>query len=146
MTVRKKKIVLGLWCLALVTLGLIFLLQALESSLSYYQTPSALQALGKNVDSRLRVGGFVVEESVRFLHTANKTPKVLFEVTDFKAKVPVVFQGILPPLFAPGQGVVVEGYMGRDGTFMAQSVMAKHDENYIPRELKPLLEKQQQQQ
>jgi len=86
-------------------------------------------------DRRLRVGGMVVEGSV----VRGEGETVTFSVTDMNEVVDVAYRGVLPDLFAEGQGVVAEGYL-EQGSFRAESVLAKHDEKYMPREVSSAME------
>jgi len=88
-------------------------------------------------DARLRIGGLVKDGSVK----RGSELRISFVVTDGKSDVPVNFQGIVPDLFREGQGVVVEGRLGRDKIFTADTVLAKHDERYMPREVVDALKK-----
>ncbi len=107
-------------------------LNAFEESLVFFYSPT--DALAKDIpaDRRVRVGGLVEEGSVT-RHGDGVT--VGFRVTDLKTSIPVTYRGLLPDLFSEGQGVVAEGYMGADGTFRAEDVLAKHDETYMPPEV-----------
>ena len=88
--------------------------------------------------ARIRLGGLVKEGSV----VRGDNLQVRFEVTDGKSTIPVAYQGLLPDLFREGQGVVTEGALDAAGTFKADSVLAKHDENYMPKEVADALKKQ----
>jgi cytochrome c-type biogenesis protein CcmE len=132
---RTLLIVLGLAVLSVAT-GLV--LKALNSEIMFFLSPAEVQAKGVEPGQRFRLGGLVAKGSV--VRQANAT--VHFVVTDGKSKMPVSFSGILPDLFREGQGVVTEGHMDPGGTFIADSVLAKHDENYMPREVAEALKKQ----
>ncbi len=112
-------------------------LAALRDTVVYYRTPSELIGPAAAVvdapadGDRLRLGGMVAEDSVITLEDGTVT----FAITDCVATMPVSFDGILPDLFREEQGVVVEGSMGPDGTFIADEVLAKHDETYMPPEV-----------
>ena len=133
---RRLYVVLGgLGALAVVT-GLV--LSAFNDDLVFFYSPSELHA--KNVpDGRLvRIGGLVEAGSVA--HEADGHT-IAFRVTDGKEDIDVAYSGALPDLFREGQGVVIEGALDRDGTFRAAEVLAKHDENYMPREVVDALKK-----
>ena len=117
---------LGMAALGLAA-GLILL--ALDENLVFFHDPSALRGKSFAADQRLRVGGLVEENSV-----VRDGAGVRFNVTDGAHAVPVAYGGLLPDLFREGQGVVAEGYM-RGGVFEAVSILAKHDETYMPREV-----------
>ena len=105
--------------------------QAFRSNVMFFFDPSQISAGEAPADKRFRLGGMVAKGSVQ------KTPGTLdihFMVTDFKHTVPVSYSGILPDLFREGQGVVAHGRM-RDGTFVADEILAKHDEKYMPPEV-----------
>src|SRR5690606_6230758 len=111
-------------------------LVAMKEDIVFFRSPSDILKDGAE-GMQVRLGGMVESDSVV------RSPdglQVTFHVTDGAGSVPVSYSGILPDLFREGQGVVVEGTM-RDGTFQAASVLAKHDETYIPREVKTALEK-----
>jgi cytochrome c-type biogenesis protein CcmE len=121
--------------LVLVSLGLVgagaaLVLTAVEDSLVFFYTPADLAEQQIELDQRFRLGGLVEEGSVS--QTGSTT---LFRVTDFTGTVPVSFNGVLPDLFREGQGVVAEGNLQADGTFVASQVLAKHDETYMPKEV-----------
>lgn len=119
---------LGMAALGLAA-GLILL--AFDENLVFFFSPSDLQAQELSADQRVRIGGLVEENSVV---KSEDGVTVRFNVTDLSTTVPVSYKGILPDLFREGQGVVAEGYL-RNGVFVASSVLAKHDENYMPREV-----------
>lgn len=112
---------------------------ALRSQASYFYVPSDIAANPPAPDRAVRLGGMVEEGSIR---TAADGVTVTFVVGDGEARVPVRFAGIVPSLFVEGSGVVAEGKLGADGTFIADNLLAKHDENYVPRELQEMSEHQ----
>jgi cytochrome c-type biogenesis protein CcmE len=123
--------------LAIVVLGLVMLgaaaalvLTQLQDNIVFFRSPSEVLSGGGAAERRLRLGGLVEENSV----ARDADGGVRFRVTDLAATVPVTYRGILPDLFREGQGVVVEGRM-REGVFIADTVLAKHDENYMPPEV-----------
>lgn len=105
---------------------------ALDDSLDLFQSPTQLMAAPPPPDRGIRLGGLVEEGSV--LRSSDGL-SVTFRVTDLAQSVPVTYKGLLPDLFREGQGVITLGNMGPDGTFVAREVLAKHDENYLPREV-----------
>jgi cytochrome c-type biogenesis protein CcmE len=112
-------------------------LTALRQDIVFFFSPSEIvEAKIPTEGRRIRLGGLVEEGSV-----AKDGATVKFRITDGAHGVPVVFSGLLPDLFREGQGVVTEGKMGKDGTFMAAEVLAKHDENYMPKEVAESLKK-----
>lgn len=108
---------------------------ALRNQASYFYVPSEIASTPPAPDRAVRLGGMVEQGSIR---TEADGVTVAFVVGDGKARVPVVFKGIVPSLFVEGSGVVAEGRMGADGTFVADNLLAKHDENYVPREMKDM--------
>jgi len=132
---RRLYLVLGGVATLAVVSGLV--LSAFRDTLVFFYSPSELHA--KNPGSRLvRIGGLVENGTVA--HAADGRT-IDFKVTDGNEDVTVTYVGVLPDLFREGQGVVVEGSLARDGTFSAAEVLAKHDENYMPREVVDALKK-----
>jgi cytochrome c-type biogenesis protein CcmE len=128
--------------LVLVVLALLALLAAgllaawgLRNQASYFYVPSEMVADPPQPGRDVRLGGMVTEGSVKTLADG---VSVAFVVNDGEAQVPVRYAGILPDLFVEGSGVVAEGRLSRDGTFEADTLLAKHDENYVPRELEEM--------
>lgn len=128
--------------LALVVLALVALIAAaliatwaLRSQASYFYVPSEIMKERPNADRAVRLGGMVENGSIR---TQADGVTIDFIVGDGKARVPVRYSGILPDLFVEGSGVVAEGRLQPDGTFVADNLLAKHDENYVPRELEEM--------
>ena len=117
-------------------LGLV--LYALSGTITYFKTPSDVAAKPIPAGQRFRLGGLVAEGSVK----RGQGTDVEFAVTDTLKSLPVVYRGVLPDLFREGQGVVAEGRLEADGRFRADTVLAKHDETYMPPEVaKALKEK-----
>jgi cytochrome c-type biogenesis protein CcmE len=131
MTRKQKRLSLILGGLAVLGLAAGLVLYALSGTITFFHTPSDLAETGVKPGQRIRLGGMVEDGSV------NKGPGTLttFVVTDQIATITVSYNGILPDLFREGQGVVTEGKLQEDGSFVADTVLAKHDENYMPREL-----------
>ena len=107
----------------------------LRNQASYYYVPSELLAADPSPDQPGRLGGMVEEGSLR---TAADGVTVDFVVHDGEARVPVRYSGILPDLFVEGSGVVADGRLSEEGVFVADTLLAKHDENYVPRELEEM--------
>jgi cytochrome c-type biogenesis protein CcmE len=112
-------------------------LYAINDSLVFFYSPSDLMAKEIPAGRTLRIGGLVETGSV----VRDGGTAVRFRVTDMAETVPVVYTGILPDLFREGQGVVAQGTLGPDGVFVAAEVLAKHDENYMPKEVVDALKK-----
>jgi cytochrome c-type biogenesis protein CcmE len=105
---------------------------ALRNQASYFYVPADIVAKPPEADRAVRLGGMVERGSMK---NAADGVTVEFIVTDGKARVPVRFAGIRPALFVEGSGVVAEGHLGSNGTFVADNLLAKHDEKYVPREM-----------
>ncbi len=118
--------------LALLGLGIaLFLVSiAFRDNLVFFYTPSDLSQKKIHPEQRLRVGGLVEKNSLR-----QHGQKVTFHITDQEKVLKINYTGLLPDLFREGQGVVVEGHLSEPGTFQAETVLAKHDENYMPKEV-----------
>jgi cytochrome c-type biogenesis protein CcmE len=131
----------GLWIVAgLAGLGVsaALVLNAFQSNLVFFFTPTQVAANEAPRDRAFRIGGLVEEGSVV---REKDALTVRFKVTDTAKTIPVVYSGILPDLFREGKGVVAQGRIGPDGTFQAKEVLAKHDENYMPPEAAEALKK-----
>lgn len=113
-------------------------LVALRDSIVFFYGPTEIAEKGLAPGSRMRLGGLVEQGSV----TRGPGQRVSFRVTDTKSTVTVSYEGLLPDLFREGQGVVTEGVLEAAGRFRADSVLAKHDETYMPREVADALKKQ----
>lgn len=113
-------------------------LYALRGNIDLFYPPAAVAAGAAPLDTSIRVGGMVVDGSVR---RAADSLQVRFTVTDYQASVEVIYEGILPDLFAEGEGVVASGRLGADGVLRADQVLAKHDEDYMPPEVAEALER-----
>ena len=112
---------------------------ALRSQASYFYLPSELAARPPAPDRAVRLGGMVETGS---LTTAADGVTISFMVSDDKGRVPVRFSDIVPDLFKEGSGVVAEGKRAADGTFVANNLLAKHDEKYVPRQMKDMTDSQ----
>lgn len=112
---------------------------ALRNQASYFYVPSDIVAKPPEAGRAVRLGGMVEKGSLK---TAADGVTIAFIVQDGKAKVPVTFRGIVPSLFVEGSGVVAEGRMDANGTFVADNLLAKHDENYVPREMQDMTKDQ----
>lgn len=105
---------------------------ALSDSVAFFATPTDIAEGKVERDKNFRIGGLVVDGSVKRIGSEGI---VMFALTDQVNEVEVSYQGILPDLFREGQGIVAQGKVGPDGTFVASEVLAKHDENYMPAEV-----------
>jgi cytochrome c-type biogenesis protein CcmE len=136
----RKQQRLGLLALGMAALAgaTALVLTAFSSNLVFFYSPSDLKTQAIAADRRVRIGGLVERHSLS--HSA-AGDTVSFRITDGKTDVPVTYRGILPDLFREGQGVVAEGKLAPDGDFAASTVLAKHDERYMPREVVEALKK-----
>ena len=125
---RRLSVIAGLGAVVIVAFGLI--LFALRDQIVYFYSPSEIQQKGVAAGVSVRLGGLVKAGS--WTHAGDRND---FVVTDGRTDMLAHFTGILPDLFREGQGVVIEGAMAIDGTFAATNVLAKHDENYMPKEV-----------
>jgi len=132
---KHRRLVMVLAGLALLGVAAVFVGSALRDNLVFFFTPS--EALEKAIppERRFRLGGLVEEGSL-----VRKGAAVTFRITDSAKTLPVAYTGVLPDLFREGQGVVAEGRL-KDGVFQAQTVLAKHDETYMPKEVAEGLKK-----
>lgn len=126
---RHKRAAMIVGGLAAIGLASYFVLNAFQSNLVFFFTPSQVESGEAPKNRTFRIGGMVKEGSVK---RDNLT--VSFVVTDTAKEVPVTYTGILPDLFKEGKGVVAQGQIKEDGKFIASEVLAKHDENYMPPE------------
>ena len=124
--------------LAVLAVAVALVLFALKDSIVFFNSPTELVEKQIKPGQRVRIGGLVKEGSV----TRGSNLAVRFEVTDGKSTVGVAYRGLLPDLFREGQGVVAEGALDAEGIFEADSVLAKHDETYMPKEVAEALKKQ----
>lgn len=136
-TQKRRALVVGLLILGL-GIAAAIAINAMNRNLMFFISPSDVITNEFPPDRQFRLGGLVVDGSVR---RAEDSLHVEFEVTDGAARIPVVFEGMLPDLFREGQGIIAIGFL-RNGRFEAHEVLAKHDETYMPPEVKKALEKQ----
>lgn len=134
---RHKKLVVIVSGLAALGVAAVLVLNAFQSNLVFFFSPSQVVAKEAPIGKSFRIGGLVEEGSV---NRDDKTTTVRFSVTDTAQTIPVVYTGILPDLFREGKGVVAQGKISAEGVFMADEVLAKHDENYMPPEAAEALE------
>ena len=133
-----KKVKLRFIFLALILASVILIvflvLQSLKENVIYFQSPSEINSLIEIEKKKIRVGGMVKKKSV-FI----SSDEVNFIITDFKNDINVIYSGAVPNLFAEGKGVVAEGFLKDKNYFLATKILAKHDENYMPPEVKEAL-------
>ena len=129
---RKKRLGLILLMIAGVATGVGFALKAMNENIMFFFTPSEVASGKAPSDKLFRIGGMVVDGSV---HRPGEGLTVHFDLTDNEQVVTVQYAGILPDLFREGQGIIANGKLNDSGEFVAEEVLAKHDENYMPPEL-----------
>jgi cytochrome c-type biogenesis protein CcmE len=136
-TQKRRLTIIGV-ILAGLALTTILALNAFRNNLMYFVTPSDIRAGDIPASGLYRIGGMVVENSVR---RTEQGVTILFDLTDYEEVVTVEYTGILPDLFREGQGIVANGSISPDGIFIADEVLAKHDENYMPPEVAAAMKK-----
>ena len=127
----KLRILFLILILSTVVLFVFLILQSLKENVVYFQSPSEIKSLLEVNKKKIRVGGMVKEKSVII-----NSDKINFIITDFKNEINVVYSGAVPNLFEEGKGVVAEGFLKDKNYFSATKILAKHDENYMPPEVK----------
>jgi len=121
--------------LATLALSILLILKSLEENVVYFQSPSDIKDLVQVKEKKIRIGGMVKKNSI-FI----ESKEVRFIITDFKNEINVTYSGVVPNLFAENKGVVAEGYLKDKSFFIATKILAKHDANYMPPEVKKALE------
>ncbi|MEE8057598.1 MAG: cytochrome c maturation protein CcmE [Pseudomonadales bacterium] len=129
---RKQRLIIVLFIVFGAAVAVALLSFALRENINLFYPPADIVAGLAPEGKSIRAGGMVVEGSIK---RDPNSLRVDFVVTDYQASIPVVYTGILPNLFAEGQGVVASGMLDADGVFQATEVLAKHDENYMPPEV-----------
>ena len=137
MTRKQRRLVLIGSGLAVLAIAVALMLNALRDSIVFFNSPSDVAERHIGPGTRIRLGGLVKDGSV----VRGNNLAVRFEVTDGKSEIPVAYQGVLPDLFREGQGVVAEGALNSAGVFTADTILAKHDETYMPKEVADALKK-----
>ena len=134
-----RKVKLRFFFVLLVSITLILsvflILKSLEENVVYFKSPSDIKTLSETNKNKIRVGGMVKKNSISI-----KEKKLNFIITDFENEINVSYSGAVPNLFSEGKGVVAEGYLKDKSFFLATKILAKHDENYMPPEVKAALE------
>ena len=121
--------------LLILAFSVFLILRSLEENVIYFQSPSEIKSLPEILKKKIRVGGMVKDNSVTLQATELK-----FVITDFKNEINVIYSGAIPNLFEEGKGVVAEGFLKDKNFFLATKILAKHDENYMPPEVKAAIE------
>ena len=137
MTRKQRRLVLIGVSLGVLGVAVALVLSALRDSIVFFNSPSDIVEKHVAPGTRVRLGGLVEDGSVK----RGDNLRISFKVTDGKTDIPVTYQGIVPDLFREGQGVVAEGVVERGGTIKADTVLAKHDERYMPKEVVEALKK-----
>jgi len=134
---RKVKLRFFFVILILTTLALsiYLILKSLEENVIYFQSPSEIKNVAEIREKKIRIGGMVKKDSVSI-----NMNEINFIITDFKNEINVIYSGVVPNLFQEGKGVVAEGFLKDRNFFLASKILAKHDENYMPPEVKAALE------
>ena len=127
---KHQRLVFILSALVIIAIAVGFVLNNFKDNLVFFYSPSDIHALEVMPSSAIRIGGMVMEGSV-----VKTDSSLTFKVTDFEHAIEVVHEGDVPALFREGQGVVADGVMRGDGVFEAKTILAKHDENYMPPEV-----------
>ena len=120
--------------IAVLILTIFLVLKALEENVVYFLSPTEIKNLNETTTEKIRLGGMVKDQSIKI-----NSDKINFIITDFKNEINVTYSGIVPNLFQEGKGVVAEGILRDKNYFKAEKILAKHDENYIPPEVKASL-------
>tara|TARA_Y100000992_G_scaffold149350_1_gene99620 strand:+ start:1460 stop:1879 length:420 start_codon:yes stop_codon:yes gene_type:complete len=118
-----------------VVLTIFLIVKSLEENVVYFKSPTEIKISGESKKNKFRIGGMVKTDSISI-----EAEKIEFIITDFKNEINVIYSGVVPNLFEEGKGVVAEGYLKDDNFFLATKILAKHDENYMPPEVKAALE------
>ena len=131
----KLRIFFVLIILLVLSLSVFLILKSLEDNVVYFKSPTEIKTLGEIEKRKIRIGGMVKKSSI-FV----EEKELKFIVTDFKNEINVIYSGVIPNLFAEGKGVVAEGFLEDRSVFLATKILAKHDENYMPPEVKAAIE------
>ena len=134
---RKVKLRFFFVSLILITvvLSVFLIIKSLEENVVFFKSPTEIKALSEIDKKKIRIGGMVKKDSISII-----SKEINFVVTDFKNEINVVYSGVVPNLFSEEKGVVAEGYLKDKNFFLATKILAKHDENYMPPEVKAALE------
>ena len=134
---RKVKLRFFFVSLILITvvLSVFLIIKSLEENVVFFKSPTEIKALSEINKKKIRIGGMVKKDSISII-----SKEINFIVTDFKNEINVVYSGVVPNLFSEEKGVVAEGYLKDKNFFLATKILAKHDENYMPPEVKAALE------
>ena len=131
----KLRFIFVLLILITLILSVFLILKSLEENVVYFQSPTEIKTLSEINTKKIRIGGMVKIDSISV-----ESNDVKFIITDFKNEINIIYSGVVPNLFSEGKGVVAEGYLKDKNFFLATKILAKHDENYMPPEVKAALE------
>ena len=132
----KSRIIILFFIFIISAIVIIFILKSLNQNILYFSTPTEIKkAEDISLGKAMRVGGMVKKNSI-----AINNKNIQFIITDFENEINVIYSGVVPNLFTEGKGVVAEGYLKDRNFFLATKILAKHDENYMPPEVKAALE------
>ena len=131
----KLRFFLILTILFVLILSVFLILRSLEENVVYFKSPTDVKLITELDSKKIRIGGMVKKGSIKM-----STDEVNFIITDFKNEINVNYSGVVPNLFSEGKGVVAEGFLKDRNFFQASKILAKHDENYMPPEVKAALE------
>ena len=120
--------------LATLALAVFLVIKSLKENVIFFKSPTEIKALSEIDKKKIRIGGMVKKDSISII-----SKEINFIVTDFKNEINVIYSGVVPNLFAEEKGVVAEGYLKDKNFFLATKILAKHDENYMPPEVKEAL-------
>ena len=133
----KFRFLFVLLVLIILSLSVFLILESLEENVVYFKSPTEVKNLSEIDKKKIRIGGMVKKESILV-----KENDLKFIVTDLKNEINVIYSGVVPNLFEEGKGVVAEGFLKDKSLFLATKILAKHDENYMPPEVKAALGEQ----
>ena len=131
----KLRLLFILLVVTVLTLSIFLVLKSLEENVVYFQSPTDIKNISEVENKKLRIGGMVKKNSILI-----NSKEINFIITDFKNEINVIYSGVVPNLFEENKGVVAEGYLKDRNFFIASKILAKHDENYMPPEVKAALE------
>ena len=131
----KLRFIFVLLILITLILSVFLILKSLEENVVYFQSPTEIKTLSEINKKKIRIGGMVKIDSISV-----ESNDVKFIITDLKNEINIIYSGVVPNLFSEGKGVVAEGYLKDKNFFLATKILAKHDENYMPPEVKAALE------
>ena len=139
MTRKQRRLIMIGGSLGVLVIAVALMLNAFRGSIAFFNSPSDVLENHVGPGTRIRLGGLVKTGSL--VHGGGDSLRIRFEVTDGKNEIPVTYDGVLPDLFREGQGVVADGEINSSGVFVADTILAKHDSTYMPKEVVDALKK-----